>query len=270
MRTPLRLRYIIAMRMRPAALASVLGLLLCACATPTLRVGTAADYAPLAFEQGRQLRGVEIDFAERVARELGRPLRLDRYRFEELIPALRDGRIDVIMTGMSITEDRSRLVRFTQPYLQVGQMALIRADEWDRRRGIEAMNRPESRVGFRPATTSDAFVRTRLPRARAVGFDSVEAGIASLRAGEIDYFVHDAPTIWRIVGGFRSDERQLTGLYEPLTDEYLAWAVRLEDTALAARLDAILAAWRRDGVVDEILDVWIPVRKIERPAPASR
>ncbi len=251
------------------AVCTVLTALLGACEPTPLRVGTAADYAPLAFEEAGVLRGVEIDFAERAARELGRPLQLERIRFEELIPALRAGRIDVIMTGMSITEDRSALVRFTRPYLQVGQIALIRADEWDRRRGIEAMDRPDSRVGFRTATTSDAFVRARLPHARGVGFDSVEAGVASLRAAEIDYFVHDAPTIWRIVGGFASDERQLIGLYEPLTDEHLAWAVRADDTELAARLDAILAAWQRDGVVEKILDVWIPVRKIERPGPAS-
>jgi polar amino acid transport system substrate-binding protein len=258
------------MRIRPGILGATFAVVLCACAPPPLRVGTAADYAPLAFEEDGVLRGVEMDFAARAARELGRPLEVERFRFEELIPALQGGRIDVIMTGMSITEERRALVRFTRSYLQVGQMALIRADEWDRRRGIAAMNRTESRVGFRPATTSEAFVRSRLPRARPVGFDSIEAGVASLRAGEIDYFVHDAPTIWRIVGGFRSDERQLTGLYEPLTDERLAWAVRTGDAELAARLDTILAVWQRDGVVEAVLDTWIPVRKIELPAPASR
>lgn len=243
-----------------------LAALLCACAPEPLRVGTAADYAPLAFLEAGALRGVEIEFAERVARELGRPLALERIRFDELIGALRAGKVDVIMTGMSITEERSALVRFTRPYLQVGQMALIRAAEWERRRGVTAMNQPESRVGFRTATTSQSFVRERLPRAHAVGFDSVEAGVASLRAGTIDYFIHDAPTIWRVIGGFASDERELRGLYEPLTDEHLAWAVRQEDAALAAHLDAILAAWQRDGVVEETLDRWIPVRKIERRA----
>jgi polar amino acid transport system substrate-binding protein len=242
-----------------------LALLLCACAAPPLRVGTAADYAPLAFEENGALRGVEVELAGRVATELGRPLALQRIRFDELIPALRAGRIDVIMTGMSITEERGALVRFTRPYLRVGQMALIRAAEWEERRGIAAMSRPDTRVGFRTATTSESFVRTRLPRADAVGFDSVEAGVASLRAGTIDYFVHDAPTIWRIVGGFASDERELRGLYEPLTDEHLAWAVRREDEALAARLDALVAAWQADGSLEEILDRWIPVRKVERP-----
>lgn len=245
-------------------------LLLAACSGPPLRVGTAADYAPLAFEQGGELRGVEIEFAARAARELRRPLALERIRFDELIPALRAGRIDVIMSGMSATAERGALVRFVQPYLQVGQMALIRADEWDQRRGLAAMDAPASRVGYRTGTTSESFVRERLPRARAIGFESVEAGVASLRAGEIDYFVHDAPTIWRIVGGFASDERQLTGLYEPLTDEKLAWAVRADDAELAGRLDALLATWQRNGVVEEILDRWIPVRKVERGAPAAR
>lgn len=251
--------------MKPAACVA-LALLLCACAGPPLRVGTSADYAPLAFEENGALHGVEIELAERVAAALGRPLALERIRFDELIPALRAGRIDVIMTGMSITEERGALVRFARPYLRVGQMALIRAAEWDRRRGIAAMNRRESRVGFRSATTSEIFVRAHLPHAQAVGFDSVEAGVASLRAGSIDYFVHDAPTIWRIVGGFASDERELVGLYEPLTEENLAWAVRQEDEALAARLDALVEAWQADGSLEEILDRWIPVRKISRRA----
>jgi polar amino acid transport system substrate-binding protein len=247
-----------------------LALLLSACAGPPLRVGTAADYAPLAFEENGEPRGVEIELAERVAAALGRPLALERITFAELIPALRAGRIDVIMTGMSITGERGALVRFTRPYLRVGQMALIRAAEWERRRGIAAMNRRESRVGFRTATTSELFVRARLTHAQAVGFDSVEAGVASLRAGSIDYFVHDAPTIWRIVGGFASDERELRGLYEPLTEEHLAWAVRREDEALAARLDALVEAWQADGSLEEILDRWIPVRKVERRAAGGR
>ncbi len=245
-------------------------LLLSACAAAPLRVGTAADYAPLTFDEGGELRGIEIDFATRLASELGRPLEIERVAFPELIPALRAGRIDVIMSGMSITEDRSKLVRFTQPYRRVGQMALIRADEWSERRGIAAMNRPESRIAFMPATTSEAFVRASLPRAKPVVLTSVDAGVASLRKGEIDYLVHDAPTIWRIVGGLGSGERQLTGLYEPLTEEHLAWAVRTEDAELAARLDAILAAWQANGFVEQVLDVWVPVRKIELPAPASR
>jgi ABC-type amino acid transport substrate-binding protein len=87
--------------------------------------------------------------------------------------------------------------------------------------------------------------------------------VQALREKRIDYLVHDAPTIWRIVGGFLSTETELTGLYRPLTEEYLAWAVRKDDAALADQLNAALAKWRADGQLDLVLDSWIRVRRIE-------
>jgi ABC-type amino acid transport substrate-binding protein len=87
--------------------------------------------------------------------------------------------------------------------------------------------------------------------------------VQALRDKRIDYFVHDAPTIWRIVGGLLSTETELTGLYRPLTEEYLAWAVRKDDAALADQLNTALAQWRAEGRLDVVLDSWIRVRRIE-------
>jgi ABC-type amino acid transport substrate-binding protein len=234
-----------------------------------LRVGTSADYPPLTFEEGGELRGVEIDFAQRLGEELDRRVELVRIDFDELIPALEQGRIDVVMSGMSITQERARRVRFCRPYQQVGQMALVRSADLERLRPPEAMARPESRVGFMNATTGEKFVRQSVGSAQRVGFPSIEEGVAALRAGRIDYFVHDAPTIWRIVGGATSQETELTGLYRPLTDEHLAWAVRRDDEALGARLDAALERWQAEGRTRQLLDRWIPVRKIAVDPPTE-
>jgi len=240
------------------------------CESNVLRVGTAADYAPLAFAEGGEFRGVELDFARRLARDLGRELEIVRIPWAELIPALRANRVDVLMSGISITPERAELVHFCAPYLQVGQMALIRAAEWVERGPPDAIGSSGTRVGFVVRTTGERFARAKLGSAKLEAMSSIDEGIAALRAGKIDYFVHDAPTIWRVVGGFSSDESQLTGLYTPLTDEYLAWAVRREDADLARRIDAALASWRSEGFVDEVLDRWIPVRKITRPSAAPK
>jgi polar amino acid transport system substrate-binding protein len=231
---------------------------------PALRVGTAADYAPLSFEEQGEIRGVELEFARRLAADLGRAPQIVKLPFAGLIPALRDGRIDIIMSGMSITPERARLVRFCEPYLKVGQMALIRRAEFSERSAKDAIRSPSARIGFVVHTTGERFARAELSGAKLVSEPSVEAGVADLRAGKIDYFVHDAPTIWRVVGGFSSDEHQLIGLYTPLTDEQLAWAVRSDDSALAARAAASLENWKREGFVEQVLDHWIPVRKISR------
>ena len=227
-----------------------------------LRVGLAPVYQPLAFKADGQLAGVEADFAHQLALDLPARVTLVELPWDELIPALLDHRIDVIMSGMSITEERSKWISFTQPYLQVGQMALIRRADFARLRHPKTMGLPTSRVGFHNNTTGDTFVHQKLPHAKLVGFDSPDDGVAALRAGTIDYFVHDAPTIWRISGGLERRDPDLRGLYRPLTEEYLAWGVRKDETGLRDRLNQILVHWQSTGETESVLDRWIPVRKI--------
>jgi len=101
-------------------------------------------------------------------------------------------------------------------------------------------------------------------------FASVDDGVAALRKGDIDIFVHDAPAIWRVTGGFDSPERELTGYYEPLTEEHLAWAVRKNESALRVRLNSLLSKWKASGQIEAVLDRWITVRKqLIHPRPKS-
>src|SRR6185369_10947251 len=227
-----------------------------------LRIGTATNYPPLAFKADGQMQGVEVDFARKIAQELGVKVSLIETPWEQLIPALEKGQIDVIMSGMSITEERSQRVQFTVPYLNVGQMALIRRDDYERLRARDAMEQPTSRIGFLSGTTAEAYARQQLSQAKLVEFGSPEAGIAALRGGMIDFYVQDAPTIWRITGNLSREYPDLMGRYRPLTAEYLAWAVRKGDDALLTRLNGVLLRWEQNRELESVLDRWIPVRKI--------
>jgi polar amino acid transport system substrate-binding protein len=223
-----------------------------------LRVGIATNYPPLAFRREGEVVGIEADLARKAARELQRRLDLVGLSWEDLIPALVEGRIDVIMSGMSITPGRQEQVRFVEPYLRVGQMALLKKAELIRLGGALGLRRAGVRVGFSRSTTGEAFVRGQLAEAEPRGFASVDDGVAALRAGEIEYFVHDAPAIWRVT--MEPAQRDLVGLYELLTEEYLAWAVRLADAELASALGSLVGRWKADGELNPILRRWIPVR----------
>jgi len=63
--------------------------------------------------------GFSVDLAKAMAAYLGRPLKIEQTRFDDLIPALRDGRIDLILSSMADTEERRQLIDFSQPYLSV-------------------------------------------------------------------------------------------------------------------------------------------------------
>jgi len=227
-----------------------------------LRVGIAPNYPPLAFKEDGQLVGIEVDFAKRLGQALGRPVVLVETPWEDLSKALlEDKTIDVVMSGTSITEKRKEKVDFTDPYLKVGQMVLIRTDEIGRLRTAKALDNKGVKVGFTDRTTSAHYAHDHLSHAQLQGFPDTDAGVAALRSGQIDAFIADAPAVWRVMGGFQAKETQLRGLYTPLTKEELAWAVRKGDDPLRKQLNAVLAQWKKDGTIDDVLDNWITVKR---------
>lgn len=252
------------MPFRSSMLVCLAGLVLLACAGPggsrgrALHVGVAPDYPPVVFEQDGEIVGIEADLAHGLGDRLGRRIVFERFAERELLEALERGEVDVVMSGLSITPERAERVRFTLPYMQAGQLALIRSADLARFGRIHTLRRSGARVGYVQGTTGERFVATELARATSFGFDDVDSGVRSLRAGRIDFFVHDAPTIWRIAGD--PQQRDLHGLYQLLTQEELAWAVRRDDAELKALLDTTLEQWQREGGIESIIDRWIPVR----------
>lgn len=224
-----------------------------------LRIGTAANYAPLAFMQDGKFQGVEADLAAELGQRMKINTRVVVLPWEELITALQDKRIDIIMGGMSVTEDRARQVLFTDPYMQVGQMALIRISELVRWNQPGALYQEGVRIGVIEGTTGDKFVRSVIPQATTTGFNDTDSAVQSLLAGDIDVFIHDAPTVWRLTATNATMNPNLFGIYRPLTEEFLAWAVRQQDQTLANALNRQLASMRKDGTLNRISRRWIPV-----------
>jgi len=226
----------------------------------TLRIGTSASYPPLTFNKDGKLQGVEADLGTAVGKHLKVKTQFVELAWDELIPALNDGRIDVIMSGMSVTDARSKQVLFTDPYMKIGQMALIRTTDLVKWARPTALFAKDARVGVKTGTTGEAFARASLPNATITSFDSIEQGTDALVAGKIDIFIHDAPTIWRLTANTATERAGLMGLYRPLTDEYLAWAVRKQDTALANALNGSLDILKKDGTLGRTMGKWIPIQ----------
>jgi polar amino acid transport system substrate-binding protein len=223
-----------------------------------LRVGVTANYPPLVSKVDGELAGIEIDLAEDVGRGLGKRMQFVDLPWEQLIPALVNGDIDVIMSGMSITAGRKQKISFTEPYLHIGQMAITRIKDIQKLGSVSALLNAPITAGFEPGTTGETFVLTNMANAKPQPVASIDAGVAALRSREIDVFIHDAPTAWRI--GSDPAYRDLIGLYWPLTDENLAWGVRISDEALRAALNEQLAAMKKDGRLSGTTRKWIKVR----------
>jgi polar amino acid transport system substrate-binding protein len=224
-----------------------------------LRVGISPDYMPLAFKDPTfGLVGIEVDFANQLGKELGKKMTFVETPFPELIEALLQDKIDIIMSGMSITTERANLVSFTEPYVTIGQMALVRSKDSSKFRDVQSFSNVSSKVGFVRGTTGEVAAKAFFRSATLVPQSSINDGIAALRKGEIEVFIHDAPTVWRVAGN--PNEKELTGLYWLLTKEPLAWAVRKSDEPLRFALSRKIQDWQLSGFAKQTLTRWVPLR----------
>jgi polar amino acid transport system substrate-binding protein len=243
--------------LRKILLASVLALLSVHVLAAGIKVGVSGDYPPLIYKQDGRLVGIEADNAKAVGDILGQPMTLVEMPFEELIPALQAGKIDVIMTGMSITPERSKQVTFTEPYMEIGQMAIMSTSKVGLYSQPWSIYREGVRIGVEPGTTGAEFAANKLPDAEVSFFADSEAAFAGLRRDEIDLYIHDAPTSWQLATSDGNSD--LISLYKPLTSEQLAWAVRKDDPAMAEALNQALRTLKNNGALRYIFNRWIPV-----------
>lgn len=227
-------------------------------ATKMLRVGMSPDYPPMAYVEDGVIKGMEVELAGVVAAHMGMTEEIVPMPWNELIPALLRGDVDVIMSGMTVTEGRSELVAFSDSYMTLGQMAIIRIRDAGRFRTPMQALESGARVGFVNDTTGQAFVDGTSVIRFKQGYATAEQGLDALNKGQIDIFIHDAPTSWDLAVSPWADT--LISMYRPLTEESLAWAVRQDDKALLEGLNETLAGLKASGRLESMQYRWIPVQ----------
>jgi polar amino acid transport system substrate-binding protein len=218
-------------------------------------VGVTPDAPPMIFKEGGQYVGVEAELAGALGKELGRRVVFVDQKWEDLIDALAENRIDIIMSAMSITLPRSYRAAFCDPYLRVGQIALTRAGEkYDY--VINLAVQAERGVGVKRGTTADFLLQQEIPRAKRKYFNTGEEAAQALVKKKIDLFLSDAPMIWYLASRYETKGLAVGPLL--LSQEQLAWAVRRTDDQLRNAANAFLKKAQASGELNQILKRWMP------------
>tara|TARA_B110000902_G_scaffold267308_1_gene360242 strand:+ start:32779 stop:33549 length:771 start_codon:yes stop_codon:yes gene_type:complete len=223
-----------------------------------LVVGVNPYYRPLVFKENGTLVGIDPATAMEVGKLLSRDIEFQEMDFNALIPALISGDIDVIMSGMSITDERKQFVDFSESYLEIGQMAIVAMSKIGSLSYPAAIFDEGRTVGVEPGTTGETYTKDYLSTATIKTYTTPAAAFTALRSGEIDYYIHDAPTSWKIAE--TNDYSDLMPLYRSLTKEHLAWAVKKGNLSLLNDLNDALSRLKADGKINAIQNRWIPVK----------
>lgn len=221
-----------------------------------LRVGVSPRSQPMVFKQGGQIAGIEADFARKMGKELNREVVFIEMKWDSLINALEQNKIDIIMSNMTITAPRSIRINFATPYMQSGLSGLFRRNSSDSNSliGSTILNQSK-RIGFVKNTTSEIFCVQRFTKAKFTGFSKGEEGVTALMDNRIDMFVQDAPQIW---WHFAMNESALIAFPDVFNVEPIAWGIAKYNTELLDQVNALVSKWDKDGTSKAIFKNWLP------------
>lgn len=225
---------------------------------PPLRIGAVEDSAPLMFRHEGRWDGVEADLGRALAARLGMKPVFVALPPEKLSAALLDGKVDMLMAGMVITEERRVQLDFSTPYLVVGQAALIRDSDLLRFNTEIKIRSARVRIGVVAGSAGDRLVSRYFTNGTRTVFPNAEEAVEAVRQNKIDMLIYDAPAAWWLV---QRQGRQLA-LAPPLFDrEEVAWAFRRGSVTLRASANQAVVDWQKDGSLETILQRWIPFSK---------
>ncbi|MCX7653823.1 MAG: basic amino acid ABC transporter substrate-binding protein [Fervidobacterium sp.] len=154
-----------------------------------LLVGTEPTFPPFEFvDEKNQVVGFDIDIANELAKRLGVKLEIVSLPFDSLIPALLQGKIDLIIAGMTITEERAKVVDFSKPYFEANQAIVVRKDgKFEPKKFEELVGK---KVAVQLGTTGDLVVSD-INGINVVRFQKFTDAFLELQNGRVDAVVLD-------------------------------------------------------------------------------
>lgn len=160
-----------------------------------LIVGLSADYAPYEFHaevDGQdKIVGFDIAIAQKLADDLGVKLKIEELGFDALLGALKTGKIDVIISGMTPTEERLKEVDFSDPYLTSSQKVVIRKNDQATFKKVTDFSGKS--VGAQKQTTQADLVNAELTGAKLVALQKVPDLVMNLTNKKVDGVVLEQP-----------------------------------------------------------------------------
>ncbi len=221
-----------------------------------LRVGFEAGYMPFEMtdKKGRFV-GFDIDMAKEMAKAMGVKFVPVNTAWDGIIPALITGKFDILISGMTVTQERNLKVNFANPYIIVGQTILINKKHKNVIKSYKDLNNPKYIVTSKLGTTGEQAVKRLIPKCNYKSFETEPEAALEVVHGKADAFVYDLP--YCVVFNAQQGVGKLVFLDQPFTYEPLAWAVRKGDPDFLNWLNNFLSQVKNDGRYERIHNKWI-------------
>ena len=248
---------------RSSILASLIALAACfvsACGSRdknTLVVGMDPSYPPFeTIGPSGKPEGVSVDFAKALGKFLGKPVRIENIPFTGLIPSLKTGKIDGIISSMTDTPERRASIAFSDPYLSTGLALLV-----SRESPIQSqqdLDQTGKTLAVRQGTTGELWARANIKNANILSLEKESAAVLEVMQGRADAFLYDQMSVWK---NAQEHPDKTRALLNPLQKENWAIGLRHDDILLREQINTFLKSYRAEGGFDALGDKYLKDQK---------
>lgn len=222
-----------------------------------LVVGMELAYPPFEMTDAQgQPAGVSVDLARALGAALGREVRIENMAFDGLIPSLKTGKIDLILSSMTATAERAQSIDFSDPYLQTGLCLLVAKDSAVQ--SIADLDTKGMTVAVKKGTTGHAYAGKGLQQARVLVLDKEAAAVLEVVQGKADAFIYDQMSTY---SNWQRNQQTTRALLKPFQQESWAIGIRQGNDQLKAEINAFLKQYRAAGGFEKLGDTWLKEQK---------
>lgn len=228
-----------------------------------LRIGVAATREPLSFvDASGNISGHDGELARRIAARLHRPIEFQNMKFLALIPALKSGKIDLVVTGMSATDERRKSVDFSISYFDNSQVFLTIKPPSDQsvvQSGSTAgmLRSPadlaDKKIGVLMGSADSPYAHSQYPHATVLEFQSGPDIVLAVKTKKVDAALYDEVPL----RGVLREDPGLAAMKGKLYSYDIGAGFGKQNAALCTQFNTFLGEIRSNGVYDDMVKRWI-------------
>ncbi|WP_249435894.1 ABC transporter substrate-binding protein/permease [Paenibacillus sp. Marseille-Q4541] len=217
----------------------------------TLVLGTSADFPPYEFHKtidGKdQIVGFDIEIAKAIAKKMDAELVIEDMGFDSMLPALQSGRVDLVISGMTPTEERRQSIDFSDPYYKARQVVLVRSEDSDKYQTMTDLE--GTTIGVQKGSIQEE-IALGVKNASLVSLDKIGDIVLQLETKRVDALIVEDT----VAKGYLNDKIVLSDAVPMDSESEAAIGVAKGNTELLNVINATLAELKQDDGITKMVE----------------
>lgn len=225
----------------------------------TVKVGMESNFRPFAYIEGGERKGFEVELWDAIAQKGGIKYELVPMESRELIPAVKSGKVDLVIAGMTVNKARKDELAFSDPYFQTGLVIAAAQNNTDIRSKEDLKGKT---VGTKLDSTAYTYAG-KIPKLKEVaGYPDINEAYADLAANKIDCVIFDERNVLEYVQNAGKGKVKIVG--DPLNKESYAIAGKKRNVHIG-KVNSAIELISKNGTYESLYTKWFGSKPLKLP-----